>query len=151
MARKEMCILTNMCMVYDGDKVLIQKRNDPDWPGVVFPGGHVEPKESFTESVIREVREETGLDISNVKLCGIKQWTHRAGEYRYVVLMYKTDTFSGELSSSTEGEVFWISKEDIYKYTLADGFECMLEVFLNDDLTETYHWFEDGQWKAKNI
>ena len=71
MAREEKCILTNMCMVYDGTRILVQDRMNPDWPGITFPGGHVEPRESFVDSVIREVEEETGLKISNVQLCGI--------------------------------------------------------------------------------
>ena len=74
MAREELCILTNMCMIYDGTRILVQDRKNPDWPGITFPGGHVEPKESFVDSVIREVKEETGLDIANVQLCGIKQF-----------------------------------------------------------------------------
>ena len=45
MARTEPCILTNMCMLRQGDRVLVQDRNDPDWPGITFPGGHVEPGE----------------------------------------------------------------------------------------------------------
>ena len=58
----EQVILTNMCMVSDGcGNVLMQRRLDPNWPGLVFPGGHVEPGESFVDSVIREVREETGV------------------------------------------------------------------------------------------
>ena len=95
MAREEKCILTNMCMVYDGTRILVQDRMNPDWTGITFPGGHVEPRESFVDSVIREVEEETGLKISNVQLCGIKQWTHREGKYRYIVLFYKTDTYFG--------------------------------------------------------
>ena len=105
MAREEMCVLTNMCMVYDGNQILVQDRMNPDWPGITFPGGHIEPKESFVESVIREVKEETGLDISNVQLCGMKQWTHREGKYRYIVFFYKTNTYSGELKSSDEGKL----------------------------------------------
>ena len=93
MARAEKTTLTNMCMVYD-DKgnVLVQDRIDPKWPGITFPGGHVEPGESFVGSVIREVKEETGLDIKKPVLCGIKQWyTEEAG--RYIVLFFKTNQF----------------------------------------------------------
>lgn len=151
MSHKEMCILTNMCMVYDGERILVQDKVKPDWSGLCFPGGHVEPYESFVDSVIREVKEETGLDIADVKLCGIKQWeSENKGEYRYIVFFFKTNTFSGELKSSEEGRVFWIDKKDIGNYKLAYGFERMLEIFLDDNLSENYCWFEDGEWKVKN-
>ena len=151
MAKKETCILTNMCMVTDGDRILVQDRLDPNWPGITFPGGHVEPGESFVESAIREVKEETGLDIFNVRLCGIKQWTQKNGEYRYIVLLFKSDSFSGTLQDSREGKVFWIPKSQLHKHTLADGFAEMFEVFDNDNLTENYWWPENGQWQVKNI
>lgn len=151
MAREEVCVLTNMCMIYNGNRILVQDRKNSDWPGITFPGGHVEPRESFIESVIREVKEETGLDISNVKLCGVKQWTHKSGRYRYIVLFYKTDTYSGEIKSSDEGEVFWIDKNELSRYTLADGFDRMFEVFDNDSLSENYHWLENGIWNEKNM
>lgn len=150
MAREESCILTNMCMVYDGNHILVQDRRNPDWPGITFPGGHIEPGESFVESVIREVKEETGLEIANVRLCGMKQWTQKEGAYRYIVLFYKTDTYSGELKSSGEGSVFWIDKNRLRDYVLADGFEGMFEVFDNDRLSENYWWLDGDQWKTEN-
>ena len=94
MSRMENCILTNMCMICDGNKVLVQDRKNPNWPGITFPGGHVKPEESFVESVIREVKEETNLDIAQVKLCGVKQWTSKSEDYRYLVFLFRTDTFS---------------------------------------------------------
>jgi len=151
MARTETCVLTNMCMIYDGDRILIQNRKNPDWPGITFPGGHVEPGESFVDSVIREVKEETGLDISDVRLCGVKQFTKADGSYRYMVFFFKTDTYSGQLRSSDEGEVFWINRSDLHKYELANDFECMLEVFENDDLSENYYWMDNGKWSMKNL
>ncbi|MBO5796902.1 MAG: 8-oxo-dGTP diphosphatase [Clostridia bacterium] len=150
MAREEVCILTNMCMVYDGDRILVQDRMNPDWPGITFPGGHVEPGESFVSSVIREVKEETGLDIENPRLCGVKQFTQREGRYRYIVFFFKTDTFSGTLTSSSEGKVFWIHKNELSNYVLANGFESMFEIFQNDTLSENYWWLEDDQWKEEN-
>lgn len=150
MRKAEPVILTNMCMVYDGDRILVQDREDPDWPGLVFPGGHVEPRESLVRSTVREVYEETGLTVSDLRLCGVKQFTHRNGDYRYLVFFYKTDRFTGELRSSDEGRVFWIRREELGNYMLADGFDSMLAVFENDDLSENYHWF-DGQWHCENL
>lgn len=75
MGRKETVELTNMCMVEDGKgNVLVQNRLDPNWSGIVYPGGHVEAGESITASVVREVREETGLTVQNPTLCGVKQF-----------------------------------------------------------------------------
>ena len=101
-------------------------------------------------SKIREVHEETGLKISNLQICGIKQWTQKDGSYRYIVIFYKTTKFEGELKSSDEGKVFWINRSEIGNYVVADGFMEMLEVFENDNLSENYHWLEDGIWKVQN-
>lgn len=149
MARSEQAIFTNLCMVYDdAGNILVQDRLDPTWPGICFPGGHVEPGESFVESVIREVREETGLTIENPKLCGTKQFQTNNGE-RYVVFFYKTNRFTGELRSSDEGKVFWIPRKDLEKYTLVDDFMDMVKVFENDDLSEFFYYTENDQWKLK--
>ncbi len=150
MARSEQAIFTNLCLIYDNKgNILVEDRKDPDWPGICFPGGHVEPGESFVAAVIREVKEETGLTIEKPQLCGTKQFQTKKGE-RYVVLFYKTNRFSGELSSSDEGEVFWISKAELQSRLLCDDFESMLEVMESDDLNEFYYYQEpDGTWGLK--
>ena len=74
MARTEKVIMTNMCMVFSENRILVQDKTDDDYSGITFPGGHVERGESFIDAVIREVWEETGLKISEPKLCGIKDW-----------------------------------------------------------------------------
>ena len=146
MSRSETVVLTNMCMVYDGrGNVLVQNRLDPEWPGVTFPGGHVEPGESFTRSVIREVWEETGLTIETPQLCGLKQFWNDDGT-RYLVILYKTDRFSGELKSSREGEVFWIPRNELGKYRLPVSFEEMLRVFEEDGLSEMYSHWQNGEF-----
>ena len=144
----ETAIFANMVMVTDGDRILVERRVDPDWPGIVCPGGHVEKGESFVRAAVREVREETGLTVSDLRLCGVKQWTDPQKGYRYVVLLYRTDRFSGELRSSGEGEVFWIERAALPEAELASGFAEMLEIFEREDLTEDY-WAYDGGWKEE--
>ncbi|MDE7042069.1 MAG: 8-oxo-dGTP diphosphatase [Oscillospiraceae bacterium] len=138
MARRETVVLTNMCMVYDNQgNILVQDRLDPDWPGVTFPGGHVEPGESFTKAVIREVWEETGLTIEHPRLCGLKQFPEEDGT-RYIVMLYKANQFSGELRSSCEGNVFWIKRGELENYPLPVSFDQMIRVFEDDSLGEQY-------------
>lgn len=149
MERTEKCTLTNMCMIYD-DKgnVLVQNRLDSKWGGITFPGGHIEKNESFVESVIREVKEETGLDIKFPRICGTKQWLQEDGS-RYIVLFYKTNVFSGTLKSSAEGDVFWVKMDEVKDLRLANGFAEMFDVFVSDELQE-FQWIKkNGEWKKK--
>ena len=145
MERSESAVFTNMCMVQDGSRVLVINRNDPGWPGLAFPGGHVEKGEAFADSVIREVYEETGLTIEQPRLCGIKQFRTEEGS-RYIVLLYRTDKFAGELISSGEGEVFWLTLEQLDQYPLTPHFEQVVEVMLRDDLSEFFYDQSGGEW-----
>lgn len=134
MSRTEQVILTNLCMITDGQSILVQDRKSEKWPGVTFPGGHIEHGESIISSIIREVKEETGLTVSNLELCGVQNWTDPKDQYRYLVFCYKTSHFSGTIQSSDEGQVFWMDRVDLKNVQLADGFESMLEIF------ERPHW-----------
>ena len=145
MDRAEKVVLMNMCMVCDGNKVLVQDRKSLGWPGLTFPGGHVETGEPFTDAVIREVEEETGLTIDCPKLCGIKSWQEY--DVRYVVLLYKTNRYSGTLRSSNEGKVSWIELDDFKMLPLAEGMGALLNVFLDENLGEMFYFDTDNGWK----
>jgi len=142
MNRTEPVELTNMCMIYSEDFLLMQNRIKDDWKGWVFPGSHVEKDEIIADSVIREVKEETGLDIEKPVLCGIKEFKGKNG--RYIVFFYKTNKFSGKLCSSDEGEVKWIKRAELNSYPLVSHFREMLEVFDNPSISEFYY---DENWK----
>ena len=138
----EFCVL---CLVCDGSRILVQNRTKDDWRGVVLPGGHVEKEESVVDAVIREIREETGLTIRNPRLCGVKQFP---GDYgRYLVLLFKTEEFSGTLQSSAEGEVWWEERENLHNLNLVPDFEAMLSVFDREDLTEFQYVTTPDGWK----
>ncbi|MBP3428726.1 MAG: 8-oxo-dGTP diphosphatase [Clostridia bacterium] len=145
MARTEVVTMTNMCMICSGTRVLVQDRRDPDWPGVTFPGGHVEKGESFTDAVIREVYEETGLRIASPRLCGVKDWINGDGS-RYMVLCYRVERFEGTPASSDEGDVYWAELDDLPKMQLAEGMETMLRLFTDETISEQYFEHKDGAW-----
>lgn len=145
MARIEEVTLTNMCMIYKGNKVLVQEKINDDYCGITFPGGHVEKGESFTDAVVREVFEETGLKIFSPQLCGIKDWLNDDGS-RYIVLFYKTSKFEGELTSSDEGKVYWLELEEMKHIHLADGMDKMLRVFLDENISEYFFYKENEAW-----
>ena len=132
-----------MCMVEDGKgNVLVQNRLDPNWSGIVYPGGHVEAGESVTASVIREIREETGLTIENPTLCGVKQFWLDNG-VRYIVFLFRADKFAGELHGSEEGDAFWLPREELFEHQTVESFEGLVHVFETPECSEVY--YKDGE------
>ena len=143
MSRKTKVELTNMCLIYDEKKVLVQEKTGTKYEGgLVFPGGHVEEGESLRDSVIREIREETGLVIKNPQPCGFKDWILEDGT-RYIVLLYKTDQFEGELKNSREAKVFWLDRNDISSANLIWNMRELLEIFETDQYSEFF--FQAGK------
>lgn len=135
MKRTEEVTLTNMCMIRNKDKILVLDRNDPVWPGLTFPGGHVEAHESFNDSVIREIKEETGLTISHPHLAGVKQF-YDHNRKRYLVFFYIADNFTGTLKESDEGTLSWMSKQELLNHQLAYNFDHDLPVFFDPNISE---------------
>lgn len=151
MDRSQKCILTNICLVYNKDEILVVDRKKKDWPGLTFPGGHVEKHENFNDSVIREVKEETGLTIKNPILCGIEEFKTNK-EDRYLMLYYKTNNYKGKIKSSKEGEVFWIKREDIDSYKLSLDLKRILKIMEDDNLSELIYYHDsNGKYRSKIV
>ena len=149
MNRKSQIELTNMCLVYSENKILVQEKVGTKCKGgLVFPGGHVESGESLTDSVIREIKEETGLTIYNPKPCGFKDWIQEDGS-RYIVLLYKTDQYEGELRESDEGRVFWLEWEKVEGANLIWNMRELLEIFNTDKYSEFFFKIENGKWEGR--
>ena len=146
MSRTETAELTVLCLIRRDGEYLLQDRIKKDWRGFTLPGGHVEPGESIVDAVVREMQEETGLTVENPKLCGVKQFPIDGG--RYLVFLFVADEFSGEVISSEEGAMHWVKKEDLSKVNLVNDFMELLEVVLNENLSEFQYVVDDGKWKV---
>lgn len=150
MNKKELkeVVLTNMVMIQGKDgKVLVEDRVDKSWPGIAFPGGHIKYHESLVASAIREVKEETGLDIKDLRLVGIKEDVFKS--FRYLVFLFKTSTYSGTLRSSKEGKVFWLNPKEFNSYRLSPEFEGIFKVMADDKLSESYALWSKGKYKEE--
>ena len=146
MQRTENVELTTLCLIRRENEYLLQNRIKKDWEGYTLPGGHVEPGESIVDAVVREMKEETGLTVLNPKLCGVKQFPIEGG--RYIVFLFTADEFTGEVISSEEGEMHWVNKDELMSIKTVDDFEELLQVMLDEDLSEFLYVIEDGEWKV---
>ena len=143
--------MTNMVMIQDkqSSKVLVQNRVK-NWKGLSFPGGHVEDNESIVDSAVREVKEETGLDVCNLKSCGIVHWLNKKTLERFIVFLFKTTDYSGELiAESDEGRNFWITVDDMRNTPSENQMpKNYLPMFLEDKYSEAFgSWKDDEPWE----
>lgn len=146
--------LTNMCMLEDGNgRVLVQHRlpkpTNP-WCGLTFPGGHVEAGESVMASVVREMKEETGLEVSGLSNCGFIQWWQPKNETHYIVFLFRASSFKGELKSSAEGRMEWMTVDEMRRGGLAPCMDKYLEVFLDPHVQQVFG-VDDSWIEAKTV
>ena len=144
MSRTENVELTVLCLLTDGDRVLLQNRVKRDWRGYTLPGGHVEPGESFVHAVIREMKEETGLTVLRPRLAGVKQFPIENG--RYVVLLFRAEAYEGALRASEEGPVEWVSRDRLADLPTVADFGDLLRVIENPELTEFQYLVNGDEW-----
>lgn len=134
--------ITTMVLVINSQKkeVLLINKTKGDWCGYTPPGGHVEPEESIEACAIREVKEETGLDVWNLKYKGLAHWIDLSDYSRYMVFSYTTEDYRGELmSASDEGRVSWIPISEFDRISFAPGCrERFDQLFFKEGIIELF-------------
>jgi len=128
-------INTTLCYILRGDECLmlhrVKKENDLNkdkWIGI---GGKFEDKESPEDCLLREVREETGLTLTDYAYRGIVTFVSDRWPTEYMHL-FTADGFEGELKLCDEGELEWLPWDMLIKIPHWEGDEIFLRLLKQD-------------------
>lgn len=127
--------LSTLCYIEKENKYLmlhrIIKKNDVNkdkWIGV---GGHFEQGESPEECLLREVKEETGLNLTSYRFRGLVTFIAEGWESEYMCL-FTADEFTGEITPCDEGVLEWVAKEKVLQLNLWEGDKIFLKLIKAD-------------------
>lgn len=117
------------------DKNELLLLSSPKWKGkYIIPGGHIELTEKIEDALIREVREETGLIISDIKFLNIDEYidTKNPKEVKhYVFLNYTAHTGSNKVTLNEEATRYkWVPLQDALNLKVTDSIKCVLKNYL---------------------
>ncbi|MCQ2776638.1 MAG: 8-oxo-dGTP diphosphatase [Bacilli bacterium] len=101
--------------------------NGGKWIGV---GGKIEPNETPLEGIIRELKEETGLDLKSAKLRAKLYFYNN--DYGEVIYQYTSEDFEGELIDCDEGTLKWVPFDQIMFLPLWEGDKEFLPLLINE-------------------
>jgi 8-oxo-dGTP diphosphatase len=119
-----------LCFVTHGDRVLLL-RGAPDkriWPNLFNGvGGHVDPHEDVLSAARREIVEETGIDVQDLRLCGVVNAEAEAGATAGILLFVFSATARSPIAhASEEGELSWVAATDVGKLDLVEDLPAIL-------------------------
>ena len=121
---------TSLCYLERGGQYLmlhrIKKEDDENkdkWIGV---GGKFEPGESPEDCVCREVREETGLRLTDYRYCGIVTFVN--GDWTEYMHLFHATGFEGQLRECDEGVLEWIDKKKLFDLQQWEGDKIFLRL-----------------------
>jgi 8-oxo-dGTP diphosphatase len=113
-------------IVVQEDRILLVRRANPPLQGEwSIPGGLVEIGETIKEAVIREVREETGLEIQPMKLVEVFERILRDKDarvqYHFVLIDYLCRVVSGKAQAGSDvSELAWVMVDELESHSVAE-------------------------------
>ncbi|AWC34881.1 DNA mismatch repair protein MutT [Bacillus cytotoxicus] len=139
-------------MIQNGDKVLLLDRQRDNFKGFIPPGGRVEFPKSFVDGAIREVREETGLEVRNLIFKGISEFVNPTVNKRYIMMNYWTNDFTGELlENPPEGELHWIKIEEAKDLPMQEDIKIRFDLFFEPGTFEIQTVWNEEKNKPEDV
>jgi 8-oxo-dGTP diphosphatase len=128
------------CYIIDeNDRVLLIKRSHPPSQSeITVVGGKKEPGEDLVTACKREVFEETGLTLGNVRLRGVVNFRVEGRTYETVCFYFESRDFSGEVVSGEEGDLQWCAVTDSFcKEGISDYYKRISPFLFESDTVFT--------------
>ncbi|MEQ9376945.1 MAG: NUDIX domain-containing protein [Imperialibacter sp.] len=109
-------------IIFNPDNEVLLCRSSKWGDKYVFPGGHIELGEKMEDALVREVKEETGLDIFDIQLISLQEAVYSdtfeaKKHFIFIDFICKTNSFEVVLNDEAE-EFEWVSLEEIENYSL---------------------------------
>jgi len=125
-------------VIHEGRVLLIKRGKEPLKGRWLVPGGTVELGETLEDAIVREVREETGLEVRPREVVLVfDRIEHREGRvaYHYVIVDYLCDYVAGVPRAATDAEdVAFVGQAELSAYDLPEkALEVVLDGFRRVD------------------
>lgn len=119
-------------IVCDGKLLLEKRKNEPGRGKWSIPGGLVDLGETVHETIVREVKEETGLDVESPEhvdvVDNVDEDEHGAIKYHFVIIDYFVKLKGGKLKAASDAEELrWVALDEVEKYDLTKTFRAFIE------------------------
>lgn len=128
-----MISLSTLCYIEKDEKYLmlhrVKKKNDINQDKWIGVGGHFEAEESPEDCVLREVKEETGLTLTDYRFRGIVTFVSGAGDTEYMHL-FTAEQFEGQMITCDEGNLEWVAKDQIEELNIWEGDKVFLRLLV---------------------
>ncbi|MFA9558272.1 8-oxo-dGTP diphosphatase [Evansella sp. AB-rgal1] len=126
-------------MIQNENKILLLDRKHDGFSGFIPPGGKVDFPESFVECAIREVKEETGLEVTNLIFKGIYEYVNLKKNDRYIIFNYITKDFRGQLlKDSPEGKPVWVDISELDHLPIQKSIRRRMPLFFKEGTFEIH-------------